>query len=428
MIECSIGAHQNLTPDSLPTTSAARIKFAPLAKCSIVALFLLATSACETGNFLLADGRTSFVDDANLQVDPNQTIDAGVNPLVVDAAITVPTDAHGNPYRNDAGSIDASINTNGNSDAAVAQPVDAAVAVVGTDDAAVVATNTVDASTTGSNNSTPDAALPPAVPTLAEDCDIRWGQSTGYNSNVEVMATDDSFLISGFRFDSGETAESDSALDGSQIWIDNGQGYFGAANSGTMKGIYNSCGGGGLCVTSIDLATGTVEASSFYSAITAGWSTVGNRFAVQPTGEFIMGQFDSPIDWNTWQSVPDWQIQPDSTVISDVGPGSVLFRHAADGSFAGYLNIPNTYVSQTIALSDGRWSVLLQNWGADPAPMLGLSLPAQATSLVTLAADFSSASLDASGNFGHLYNVAGTTLRVVDDGGSQYSASLRISK
>ena len=470
MIELRIGAHAN-HPDNSSNEVATRRTIPVIAAYAAAVLSVLATSACESGNYLLADSRTSFVDDANV-IPVISTIDAGVNTNPVDATTRTPSDGHGNPYRGDAGTTDAGNNTA--VDAAPAPTaVDAAPAPAAVD-AATAPALLVTITSTPSNPSADSSAAfgfsanEPATfqcqidgfssftacssvtnydgllngtytfrvvatddngntneadyqwlvqwPTLAEDCAIRWGESTSYNSNVEVMSTDDSFLINGFRFDTGETAESDSAVDGSQIWSDDGQGYFGAANSGTTKGIYNSCGGGGLCITSIDLTTGDVESSSFYSAITAGWSNVGNRFAVQPTGEFIVGEYDSPISWDTFQQVPDWQIQPDSTVISDVGPGSVLFRHAADGSFVGYVNIPNVYVSETIALSDGRWSVLLQNWSSDPAPFLSISLPAGSTSLVTLAADFSSATLDSVSSYASLYNVAGTTLRVVDDG------------
>ena len=133
---------------------------------------LSATASCSLKEPLLADGRTSFVDDANVTLPSGEadaalsaTIDAGVQPTF-DATTIATIDAGSrNPP-----ALDAAVVTSPTVDAAIviSPTVDAAIVISPTVDAAVVISPTVDAANGNPLAPSPDAKLaPPPAPDAA---------------------------------------------------------------------------------------------------------------------------------------------------------------------------------------------------------------------------------------------------------------------
>ena len=401
------------------------------------------TDASKNGNPYVYDAAVGSGTTVDANANPVATIDAAMNPTtrsdaapaLPDAANVGPTGSTGqNPAPIDAGAqaaIDAAGFTGSvtpdpgavNSvDAGVADASDSNGGAGGSSGGGILGGTGGPGDSGGAGGvggtgggAPLDAAAPAPPPTLQEDCTYRWGTITDHDSNVQVFSTNTSVLVSGFRFDGDVATQSFSEKDGAQLWM-NSEGAFGGDNSGTDTGIFMSCGGGEQCINKVDLTSGKEEHSSDYMAVTAGWAGgLGGRMAVQPSGEFLIGDFDYPETWWTWEQTSQWETSIDGVSLSDSGPGSVLFRHNADNSFAGYLNLPSTYVSSVTALSDGRWTVILTNQTNDDMDVLGVTLPANTTNMVTFAADLSSAMLDQTGTGWQSYNVPYTTLRVTSD-------------
>ena len=146
-------------------------------------LSLIATAACETGGPALADGRTSFVVDAQVTADDAVMTSSDSQVTAVDAAAT-PADSAVTSIDATASASDASVVSSG--DASVPGP-DAAV-TVGNPDARVA---TVDAPAAPIDSAAPDAQpIPPdAAPLCGGAGPSQFAGGTGSANNPFVIVT-----------------------------------------------------------------------------------------------------------------------------------------------------------------------------------------------------------------------------------------------
>lgn len=326
----------------------------------VLAVTSLVASACGRANFVPLPA-----DAAGLAMDAPELADAAVDARVVspDAPALPGPDA----------SHDAFSALDAHTPADVAPSIDAVLTID--------AHETPDAIAPIDARSAPDATTPDAGSgPLLEDCSHRWRRTTNLSANFKMYASDVTVAVAGFVTGGGARTDGHDEAAGGIAWSRPGVGPFGGG-AAEQYAVFQNTGGGAARYGVLDMRTGTDVNTFTHFYDTTGWSSW--RLSVRDDAESLLVTQATPAG-------PAWSLTATGAgTLMGPGPATLLFRHAADGSYRGHVQVADANVSPSpLRVGAAGWGLVISGESA-PVTLGAHVVPAGAHEVVVLTDDLS---------------------------------------